>query len=285
MSSLSAAKLFGVEGLVVVITGGGTGIGLMMAKGLEENGAKVYIVGRRQEVLGKAALEAKHGNIIPLQGDVTNKDDIARIVETIKKKDGFINVLIANSGITGPQMLSMPPAPTVTQFQEFLQNQDIDDFTNTFRVNVSGVYGVIIAFLELLDAGNKKGNVEQQSQIIATSSIGGFNRMPLAGYAYSASKAGVTHLMKQFATSLVPFDIRSNVIAPGFYPSQMTAEGLAAKAASDGFPRSFIPAQRVGDTEDMAGAILYMTSRAGSYLNGNVLVTDGGRLSVMPSTY
>jgi NAD(P)-dependent dehydrogenase (short-subunit alcohol dehydrogenase family) len=66
-----------------------------------------------------------------------------------------------------------------------------------------------------LDAGNKKGNVEQKSQVIATSSIGGFNRVPLAGFAYGTSKAAATHLMKQFATSLAPHDIRSNVIAPG----------------------------------------------------------------------
>jgi NAD(P)-dependent dehydrogenase (short-subunit alcohol dehydrogenase family) len=72
-----------------------------------------------------------------------------------------------------------------------------------------------VAFLKLLDLGNKNGNVKQKSQVIAISSIGAFNRVPLAGFAYSASKAAVIHLMKQFATALVPWDIRSNVIAPG----------------------------------------------------------------------
>jgi len=77
------------------------------------------------------------------------------------------------------------------------------------------VFFSIVAFLELLDAGNRKGNVEQRSQVVATSSIGGYNRLPLAGFAYAASKSGTTFLMKQMATSFVPYNIRSNVIAPG----------------------------------------------------------------------
>jgi NAD(P)-dependent dehydrogenase (short-subunit alcohol dehydrogenase family) len=82
-------------------------------------------------------------------------------------------------------------------------------------VNLTSVFFSIAAFLELLDAGNKKGNVEQKSQIIATASGGAYNRIPLAGWAYAASKAGLVHMMKQCATMFVPYDIRSNVIAPG----------------------------------------------------------------------
>lgn len=82
-------------------------------------------------------------------------------------------------------------------------------------MNSTAVFYTIIAFLELLDKGNKAGNVDQKSQVIAVSSIGAFNRIPLAGYAYGSSKAAVVHMMKQFATNLVAYDIRSNVIAPG----------------------------------------------------------------------
>jgi len=285
MSSIEAGNLFSVKGLVAVVTGGGTGIGLMITKALEENGAKVYIVGRRLDVLEKASKEAKHGNIIPLQGDVTSKEDLSKVVEYVTKADGFINVLIANSGITGPSLEGLNPTSTLLEIQEFLWKSDIDDFTHTYRVNTSAVFYSVIAFLGLLDAGNKKGNVEQKSQVIATSSIGGFNRMPLAGYAYGTSKAAVTHLMKQFSTALAPHGIRSNIIAPGFYPSEM-ASGPLDRAFPDGvLPKAFVPAQRVGTIEDMAGTILYLTSRAGAYLNGNVVVTDGGRLSVVPATY
>jgi NAD(P)-dependent dehydrogenase (short-subunit alcohol dehydrogenase family) len=150
---------------------------------------------------------------------VTSKEDLSRAVETITKNEGFINVLIANSGITGPTLFTIPPNPTISQYREYLWNTSVADFTQTFEVNTSGVYLCVVAFLELLAEGNKKKNVEQLSQVIAVSSIGGYNRVPLAGFAYAASKAGTTHMMKQLATALVPFDIRSNIIAPGSKPS------------------------------------------------------------------
>jgi NAD(P)-dependent dehydrogenase (short-subunit alcohol dehydrogenase family) len=109
----------------------------------------------------------------------------------------------------------MPQDPSFNQFKDYLWNTDFQEFNKTFQVNSSAVYFSVIAFLELLAEGNKKKNVEQLSQFIAVSSIGGYNRMPFAGFAYAASKAGTTHMMKQFATSFVPYDIRANVIAPG----------------------------------------------------------------------
>ncbi|KAK4690259.1 hypothetical protein P7C71_g6488, partial [Lecanoromycetidae sp. Uapishka_2] len=282
MSSLEVANLFNVRGLVAVITGGGSGIGLMMSKALALNGAhKVFIIGRRKEVLDAAAKESPHGNIIPLTGDVTSKESLKSIVAHIEKEVGYINVLIANSGISGPQSTTITPGAELEEFQSALWNQSLDDYTRTFHVNVSAVFFTIVAFLKLLDAGNKEGNVEQKSQVIATSSIGGFNRKVPAGYAYGESKASTTLLMKQMATNLVPYDIRSNAIAPGLYPSDMAA-GLIGDGV---FPKETIPAQRSGTPEDMAGVILFLTSRAGAYCNGNVVVTDGGRLSLMPAVY
>lgn len=155
-----------------------------------------------------------------MQGDVTSKKDLQRIVDAIKKSDGFINVLMANSGITGPTLGEMPKNPTISQYREHLfNNTSTEAFTHTYAVNLTGVFFSCVAFLELLDAGNKKGNVSQSSQVIATTSIGSFNRLPLAGFAYSSSKAGATHMMKMLATALVDFGIRSNVIAPGGTPS------------------------------------------------------------------
>ena len=216
MSSLEAANLFNVKSLVAVITGGGSGVGLMMTQALALNGAhKVYIVGRRKEVLEAAAKESPHGNIIPILGDVTSKDTLQSIASQIEKEVGYINVLIANSGIGGPQSLSLTPQTSLEEYHSTLWNQSFDEYTQTFAVNTSAVFFCIIAFLKLLDAGNNRGNVEQKSQVIATSSIGGFNRRAKAGYAYGESKAATTHLMKQMATNLAPYGIRSNVIAPG----------------------------------------------------------------------
>ena len=216
MASLEAGNLFNVKGLVAVITGGGSGIGLMMTEALALNGAhRVYIVGRRKEVLDEAAKKSPHGNIIPLVGDVTSKESLQSIVSHIEKDVGYINVLIANSGIQGPPENPVSSKLPLDEYQSILWNQSFEEYSKVFAVNTAAVFFSIIAFLKLLDAGNKKNNVEQKSQVIATSSIGGFNRNVPGGYAYGQSKAGVTHLMKQMATQLVPYGIRSNILAPG----------------------------------------------------------------------
>ena len=208
--------MFAVPGLVAVITGGSSGIGAMMAKALALNGAhKVFIIGRRKSMLEDTAKESPHGNIIPLVGDVTSKDDLKSIATHIEKDVGYINVLIANSGISAPQSLGMTPETSLKDFQAKLWEQDNAAYNQTFAVNVSAVFFTVVAFLGLLHEGNMEGNVEQKSQVIATSSIGGFNRNVPGGFAYGESKAAVTSLMKQLATQLVPYDIRSNVIAPG----------------------------------------------------------------------
>ena len=188
----------------------------MMTKALALNGAtKVYIVGRRKEPLDAAAKESPHGNIIPLQGDVTSKDSLQSLVTHIEQDAGYVNVLIANSGTGGPQPSNITPQSSLQEFQSTLWSHSFEDYTQTFAVNSSAVFFSTIAFLGLLHAGNEKGNVEQKSQVIATSSTGGFHRYVPGGYAYGQSKAATTHMMKQLATNLVPYGIRANVIAPG----------------------------------------------------------------------
>jgi len=150
----------------------------------------------------------------------------------------------------------------------------------------------------LLDAGNKQRNVAQDSQIIVTSSIAGFMRHLSAGFAYNSSKAATTHLVKMLSTyfSQAGFRIRANVIAPGLYPSEMTEQttkGLEAFAGGreGAFAGAHVlgtevsPSGRTGSEEDFAGTVLYLASRAGAYLNGETLVTDGGRLSQLPAVY
>ncbi|KAI0967390.1 hypothetical protein F4678DRAFT_446540 [Xylaria arbuscula] len=283
--SLETQSIFDVKGLVAVVTGGGSGIGLMAAQALEANGAKVYIIGRRQETLEKAAATAKHNNIHPIVGDVTSKSSLAAAASAIgKETGGYVDLVIANSGIGGPTLGGLPKDADLATFQNYLASWDADAFNQTLTTNVAGVFNTVVAFLSLLDAGNKReGRPKQRSQIIATGSIGAYNRVPFAGYAYGASKAAVHHMMKQFATNLVPFGIRSNVIAPGIYPSELTAD-IIPQFEND-WPKTFVPEQRAGDTEDIAGAILFLASKAGAFINGNVLVTDGGRLGVIPSSY
>lgn len=157
----------------------------------------------------------KYGNIIPLQGDVTSKDDLQRVVAHITKETGYINLLVANAGIPGPKPIKISPTSTLDDIQKDLWDSDEIAFDQIFKVHVRGAYLSFAAFLPLLSAGNDKGNVVQNSQVIFTGSIGAFGRVPIAHFAYSASKAGVTHMAKQLSTALTRYRIRFNVIAPG----------------------------------------------------------------------
>ncbi|KAI9834081.1 MAG: hypothetical protein M1819_003366 [Sarea resinae] len=292
MSSIEASNLFSVKGVVAVVTGGGSGIGLMMTKALAANGArKVYIVGRRLAVLESAASSISPSGIVsPIQGDVTSKDDLARISAQVKSEVGYLNVLICNSGIAGPTNDGLKPNPSLKEFKDYLWAHPPEEFSRTFAVNVSGVFYTTLAFLELLDAGNKAENragSKVKSQVIATSSIAGFNRKLPAGFSYGSSKAALTHLMKSLSTALIPYHIRTNIIAPGIYPSDMAGPLIGDRDPTEegAFEPSIIPIGRAGTVEDMSGVVLYLCSRAGGYSNGCVVITDGGRLGVMPATY
>jgi len=262
----------------------------MMTKALALNGAsKVYIIGRRLEKLQEAAKASPHNNIIPLQGDVTSKESIESIAAHIREETGYVNLLICNSGVTGPSAgVNMPKETSAKEFQKMVLDTPMEDFTRAFAVNVSGVFYNAVAFLDLLEEGNKKGNMDGvKSQVLVTGSIAAYNRAVGAGIAYNTSKAAVTHLVKMLAGLFVEYGVRVNAIAPGLFPSELSAPLLAGKEpGKEGtFPTSFIPLQRTGDEQDMAGTILYMASKAGSYCNGLILVIDGGRLTLLPSSY
>ncbi|KAI9883889.1 MAG: transcriptional repressor general negative regulator of transcription subunit 4 [Watsoniomyces obsoletus] len=287
VSPIDAGSLFRVDGLVAVITGGGTGIGLMMAKALANNGAaKVYIVGRRMESLETAAKESPHGNIIPIQGDVTSQESLAAVARKVRDDVGYVNLLVANSGISGPKAAQMKDDLSLAEFQEFIWSIPMDQTTDVFNVNFSGVLYTVTAFLELLDLGNKKGNVTQQSQVITTGSIAASARSNMVGFAYNSSKAAVTLLMKTLATYCGPkYGIRFNTIAAGLFPSEMSAPLLGDKDMTvfGSMPKEWLSSQRAGSELDMAGTILYMASRAGGYIDGSDLLVDGGRLSTVPA--
>jgi NAD(P)-dependent dehydrogenase (short-subunit alcohol dehydrogenase family) len=160
-------------------------------------------------------MQQKHGNIHIFRADVTSKSDLIAAAEYVSQKSGYVNLVIANSGITGPTLVGLPKDASLLEFRDHLQNWDTDEINHTFAVNTTGVLSTLVAFLELLDKGNKANNVEQKSQFITTASAGAFCRFTLSGYPYNTSKAATVHLMKMLATKLGDFDIRANVIAPG----------------------------------------------------------------------
>ncbi|EEU42668.1 uncharacterized protein NECHADRAFT_95809 [Fusarium vanettenii 77-13-4] len=286
--STSSTNLFDVSGIVAVVTGGGSGLGLFMTRALAENGAKkVYIIGRRKEVLESSVKDIGLDNVIPVQCDVTNRDNLKAAVAFIEKDVGYINLLVANSGISGPSG-NVPPGASIAQLQETLFDIPMEDFTNTYHVNCTAVFYTTIAFLGLLDEGNKKSNYQGgRSQVIATSSIGSFNRKITAGFAYGTSKGATTLMMKILVTYLVPYRIRANILCPGLFPTDLTESLIKGDdpTAEGAFPLDQIPAERAGRPEDIMGPLLYLASRAGAYCSGNCVIADGGRLSVTPATY
>ncbi|KAJ7863472.1 hypothetical protein B0H14DRAFT_468991 [Mycena olivaceomarginata] len=297
---LSPQRLFDVQGLVAVITGGGSGIGRMMAAALENNGATVYIVGRRLDVLKAAAREiGKHGRIIPLGGDVTDRDSLLSLVDQVKNRHGYIDLLVNNAGIarnlydhplpspgdSSPPFDphsppdspgSAPSAPCIKSFQAALWGDPTssEDFADTFATNVTSVYYTTVAFLDLLHQGNirkqdkfsmsmgRSRPPHHSSQVISVSSSGGFRLdSKVLSPSYTLAKTACTHLGKLLANLLAPWGIRSNVLAPGVFPSEMTSGifpevGLGPTAYIDS-----VPLKRAGTEEEMAGAILFLASR------------------------
>lgn len=280
------SSLFAVKGLVAVVTGGGTGIGLMIAKALEHNGAIVYIVSRRLAVLEDVARQHnKHGNLIAVACDVTSQESILALVETVKARHGFINLLINNAGVANNILpkLPIPGKADIKTYQQALWNAGTSQkFAESFQVNTSAVWYTTIAFMELLDAGNKKENMKDvPSQVISITSGGGFRKDDkVFSMSYTLSKTAATHLGKMLAHFLKDWNIRSNVVCPGIFPSNMT-EGIITQEYVD----NGVPLKRAGRIDDIGGIILFLASKAGAYVNGSVHLLDGGRLTLYPSTY
>ncbi|CCC09871.1 unnamed protein product [Sordaria macrospora k-hell] len=326
---IDVSNLFSVKGLVALVTGGGSGIGLMLTQSLASAGAKrIYIAGRRLSVLQEAAdrinsslpttsTSQSQPVVVPLECDVTSPTSLASLVSQISADPytGYLNLLACNAGVGGPQVSAVNKETgepkTLQQFREENLAVDFDkEWETTFKVNVGSVWYTAMACLELLEKGNKLASGEEagkpgghegkkegggvwresSSQIVVTSSIAAFNKAAPGGWAYGASKAAATHVGKQLAVLLPRWGIRCNVLCPGLFPSEMAAPIVQAAGGSMTgggvipLDKKTVPLGRMGDEFDMAGQILYLASRAGAYLNGNVIVVDGGRLTTFPST-
>ncbi|KAG5952465.1 hypothetical protein E4U53_000807 [Claviceps sorghi] len=291
-SSYSAASLFGVKDLVAVITGGGSGLGAVAAHALVENGAKaVYILGRRKEALDRTQETSTNPHVVhPVVCDITSKDSLTAAVERIRSEIGYIDVLFANSGINKAATRPLDSNDDIRTFQNKLWEPEMEAFTGDLHVNVSGTYFTAVAFLDLLDQGNKRAVVAPKSQIVITSSAATFSRLAFSGLAYSASKAAVTHVAKQLSTALARYKIRVNAIAPGFFPSEMTENApfmnVGRNPREEGaLDSKLVPLERVGTEEEFAGIVLFLASKAGGYVDGNIILSDGGSIAMIPSCY
>lgn len=258
------SDLFRLDGKVAVVTGGGRGIGVMMARGLLQAGAaKVYLAARKAAELDAVAAELSGlglGEVVTVPADLGTAAGVQTLADAIAAKEDRVHALFNNAG-----------AAWGAPFDEFPES----GFDKVFDVNVKGVFLLTRALVPLLNAAATQ---DDPARVINTGSIDGF-LVPEKGrdnFSYSASKAAVHMLTKHLAGELAP-RILVNAIAPGLFPSRMTKALLAPGVDEVG---SLLPLGRVGQPDDMAGIAVFLASRASAYITGAVIPVDGGASTI-----
>ncbi|QRV89386.1 Enoyl-(Acyl carrier protein) reductase [Ceratobasidium sp. AG-Ba] len=296
MNHLISKAVYDVSGRIALVTGGGTGIGLMIAKTLAANGAKVYIGSRRNEAVESSSEEhgpKADGHLIPLELDVTDKSSIKNAVQTIQKNDGKLDLLFNNAGQSGPKspFFIDEKAPENkdphTLGSSMFEAEDFEEWGNLYKVNASSIFFVTTAFLGLLHKASEERGA-WSAGIINTSSISGQMKRSQNHFAYNSAKAAAIHLTKMFATELALKNIPANLFfTPWMFPSEMTGhEGEfmeGSKADSIGKGITGVPMGRGGVDTDVAGAALFLASPASYYITGQILSVDGGYLATNPA--
>ncbi|KAG5914424.1 hypothetical protein E4U53_004647 [Claviceps sorghi] len=280
-NALTRDALFDLGGRVALVTGGGSGIGLMATQALAANGAKVYITGRTKEKLDKVVSEHFEGNgrqVIPLQADVSCKEGIQSLVKEVESREKCLCILVNNAGISGDKT-NLSQAKSAKELQSTLFNDSsFETWIDLYRTNVAAVYFTTAAFLPLLQASSERHH-GWSGTVINISSISGLVKTAQQHFDYNSSKAAAVHLTRMLSSEIASagLKIRVNGIAPGVFPSEMTAGESDHRQKSQLPKQDFegkVPAARPGKDEDMAQAILFASCN--QYLNGDTLVVDGG---------
>ncbi|KAF4948810.1 hypothetical protein FGADI_9367 [Fusarium gaditjirri] len=289
--ALEAAALFDVSHITAVVTGGATGIGLMITQALQSNGAKVYITGRRKEVLEQTqkTYGTGPGSIHVLPGDVSQKEEAIRLAEEVGKKEPKgIHLLVNNAGIaeddnTKFSSVGEPDTTDAKALSEHFLKTEPQQWADTLKTNVTGPYYMSMAFLPLLAKG-RETTPGYSSQIVNVSSISGAMKGSSMGQpAYATSKAALTHLSRMIATLTKDIKVRVNVIAPGLFPSEMTTGESDEGNKSNIDKKMTNPAGRPGHDTDMAATILFLAGKGGLFYNGQIVYPDGGSTLINPA--
>lgn len=250
--------LFSVEGKTVLVTGGSRGIGLMIARGFVEAGARVVIASRRAEVCAEVAERlSAFGDCQAIPADLSSAEGADRLARAVLAQGPRLDVLVNNAGATWGAPLEAYPESA---------------FDKLWAVNVKAVFTLTTALLPALRAA---ATADDPARVINIGSIDGIRVPWMEVYAYSATKAAVHMLTRSLAHQLAPEHITVNAIAPGPFESKMMAFALDDPAARATIEHQ-VPLGRIGRPDDMAGAAIYLASRAGSYLTGAVIPVDGG---------
>jgi NAD(P)-dependent dehydrogenase (short-subunit alcohol dehydrogenase family) len=255
---MPASQLFDVEGKVALVTGGAHGLGRMMAQGLVDAGARVYITSRKAEAAEAAAREISGtGRCVAIAADLSQPEAAAALGLRLKEHESRLDILINNAGRTwGAPLESFPDKA----------------WTSVMSVNVQAPFALVRELLGLLRAA---GTESSPSRVINIGSLAGSVVEPLNAYSYAASKAAIHHLSRVLAAELAQHHIAVNVIVPGFFPTQMTAH-IRGDTQELSKLVARVPLGRLGEADDIVGACLFLCSRAGGYMTGSALFLDGG---------
>ncbi|KAK5117585.1 hypothetical protein LTR62_005007 [Meristemomyces frigidus] len=288
---LTANELFGVSHVTAVVTGGGTGIGLMITQALVANGAKVYITGRREQVLEDTVRQYNTGagSLHALPGDVSTKEGAIKLAKDIEQKEPQgIQLLVNNAGIarddnTKFSANGQPDMTDAEAISKHFLNSEEKQWQDTFQTNVYAQYFMSMAFLPLLAKGGKV-TPGYTSQVVNVSSISGQMKGSSNGqFAYASSKAASTHLSRMLATTFKDTKVRCNVISPGIFPSEMTTGKSDEDNKSELNSKIGNPAGRGGHDSDMAATILFLAGKGGLFYNEAILHPDGGATLAQPA--
>ncbi len=249
-------NLFDLTGKVALVTGGSRGIGEMIAEGFVANGVRTYISSRKAEACDATAERlSEQGECVSIPADLSTNQGISALADEIKARESRLDILVNNAGATW--------GASIEKFPESGWDKIMD-------INVKGPFFLTQALLPLLEMSAKP---EDPARIINVGSIDGINVNKLGTYSYGPSKAAIHHLTRTFASHLADRNITANAIAPGPFPSKMTA-GIA-QAMGDKI-RENVPLKRWGEPEDMAGIAIFLSSKASAYVSGAVIPVDGG---------
>lgn len=306
LSHFQVPNLFDVSGLVCVVTGGSSGLGLYAAHALASNGALVYILGRRQALLDSTvstfhtllpdAAARRNGDLVAVQADITSKASLSAARDSIstdlaqRGKTG-IQLLICNAGIGGKFLRSYgqesaasPSSPAekdaeFTAIVDELWSFSEADCASILNTNVTGNYLTALAFLPLLKAGS---SAAYASQTILISSNAAWAKLPILNPVYNISKTAVSHLGQILSTMFCDHGLRTNIIEPGLYPSDLTStegrDDVTGHGKLSHTNGADIPIGRCGKPQEHAAAVLYLASRSSQFANGTTMRVDGAAL-------
>jgi NAD(P)-dependent dehydrogenase (short-subunit alcohol dehydrogenase family) len=249
-------SLFDLTGKTALVTGGTRGIGLMIARGLLDAGARVAISSRKADACEEARAELEsHGEVIALPMDVSSEAGCQQLAQAVRDQWGTLNILVNNAGATWGEPLETFPESA---------------WDKVLNLNLKSPFFLTRAVLPMLE---QTATQDDPARIINIGSIDGLHVPRMQTYSYATSKAAIHQLTRVLARELGPRHITVNAVAPGPFESKMMAWTLQefgdAIAASS-------PLGRIGRPDDMAGVAVFLCSRAGSYVTGAVIPVDGG---------